>query len=55
VNLASRGLRDLDTGTGPEAIEEKEILAQVRRQAAAVYRKSALAAVLATALMVVLP
>jgi hypothetical protein len=47
VNLASRGLRDLDDGNGKQKIDDAAELAQVRRQARKVYVKSfALAAVM---------
>jgi hypothetical protein len=47
VNLASRSLRDLDDGNGPQAISDAAELAAVRKQARTVYAKSfALAAAL---------
>jgi hypothetical protein len=53
VNLASRGLRDLDSG--PEAIADAAELAQVRRQARQVYLRSGLAAAALTALSLLVP
>jgi hypothetical protein len=53
VSLASRGLRDMDTG--PERIADLGELAQVRRQARGVHVKAALAAVVLTALSLLLP
>jgi len=47
VKLASRGQRDLDTG--PQTIENADELAQLRRQARAVYAKSIITAVILTA------
>jgi hypothetical protein len=53
VKLAARGRRDLDRGS--EAIDDAGELARVRRQARAVYSKALLAAVVLTALAVLLP
>jgi hypothetical protein len=49
VNLAARGLRDLDCGSEP--IVNPAELAQVRRQARVVHMKSFVAAALLTALL----
>jgi hypothetical protein len=46
VRLASRGLRDLDSG--PQPIANAEEAAQVRRQAQAVYVKSFVSATILT-------
>ena len=51
--LASRGLRDMDEG--PEAIEDRAELAQVRAQARAVHWRAALLGVVGTALVMLLP
>ena len=51
--LASRGLRDMDDG--PEAIDDPEELAQVRRQARRVQGEAALLAVVVTAVLMLLP
>ncbi|HKR07620.1 MAG TPA: hypothetical protein VJS39_00405 [Gemmatimonadaceae bacterium] len=51
MKLASRGQRDMDTG--PQRIDNGE-LAQLRRQARAVYAKSVVTAVILTILSVVL-
>ena len=48
MTLASRGQRDMDTGA--QAIADAAELAQVRRQARAVYLRSFVAAALLTAL-----
>jgi hypothetical protein len=48
VKLASRGQRDLDTG--PQTIDNVDELAQLRRQARAVYAKSFVTAIILTAL-----
>ena len=53
MNLASRGLRDLDNGR--ESISDAAELAQVRRQARRVYLESVLAAVVLTALSLAVP
>jgi hypothetical protein len=53
VKLAARGQRDMDTG--PQAIADRAELAQVRRQARAVYLKAFVAAALLTAVAMVLP
>jgi hypothetical protein len=53
VNLASRGLRDLDSGAEP--ITDPDELAQVRRQARRVYLKGLAAGVLLTALSFAIP
>ncbi|MCG6988282.1 MAG: hypothetical protein LJF06_08890 [Gemmatimonadetes bacterium] len=47
MNLASRGLRDLDQG--PQAIEDPEELVAVRSRARAVHRRALAVAVLLTA------
>jgi len=49
VNLAARGLRDLDSGSEPTA--DSAELAQVRRQARMVHLKSFAAAALLTGLL----
>jgi hypothetical protein len=46
VRLASRGLRDLDSG--PQSILDAEERAQIRRQAQAVYVKSVVSAAILT-------
>jgi hypothetical protein len=51
VKLASRGQRDLDTG--PQRIDDNTELTQLRRQARAVYAKSALVAAILTTLSLV--
>jgi hypothetical protein len=51
VNLASRSLRDLDDGNGPQAITDAVELAAVRKQARVVYAKSFALAVVACALV----
>ena len=51
MKLASRGQRDMDTG--PQAIADAAELAQVRRQARAVYSKSFVSAAVLTALTLV--
>jgi hypothetical protein len=48
VALASRGLRDLDSG--PQEITEADIQAQVKKQASAVQLKSLISAAVPTAL-----
>jgi hypothetical protein len=48
VALASRGRRETETGT--EAVADGGLAAQLRRQAAAVHRRAALAAAALTAL-----
>jgi hypothetical protein len=48
VKLASRGLRDLDSGEEP--IADAEVEAQIRRQAQAVYVKSFVSATILTAI-----
>jgi hypothetical protein len=48
VRLASRGLRDLDSGS--ETIADAEEAAQIRRQAQAVYVKSFVSAAILTAI-----
>jgi hypothetical protein len=53
VGLASRGLRDLDGR--PERIEDRGELASVRAQARSVLLRSLLAAVLASAAVMMLP
>jgi len=51
VKLASRGQRDMDTG--PQAIDDGEELAQLRRQTRAVYAKSIVVAAILTILSLV--
>jgi len=51
VKLASRGLRDLDTG--PQEISDAAEAQQLRRQARAVYVKSIITASLLTAIALV--
>jgi len=51
VKLASRGLRDLDTG--PQEISDAVELQQLQRQARSVYVKSAITASSLTALALV--
>jgi hypothetical protein len=51
VKLASRGLRDLDTG--PQAISDTTEVEQARRQARAVYVKSIITAAILTAIALV--
>lgn len=51
--LASRGLRDMDQG--PEAIQEADELAAVQRQARRVHWQAALAAVIGTVVLMLLP
>jgi hypothetical protein len=51
VRLASRGLRDMDTG--PQAIPDPMELEQVRRQARAVYIKSVITAAFFTAIALI--
>jgi hypothetical protein len=51
VKLASRGLRDMDSG--PQEISDAAELQQLQRQARAVYVKSVLAASILTALALV--
>jgi len=46
VRLASRGQRDMDTG--PRTIDDNGELAQLRRQARAVYAKSIVVAAILT-------
>jgi hypothetical protein len=53
VALASRGVRDMDTG--PEPIDDPAERADVRAQARRVLVRSALATVIATALALALP
>jgi hypothetical protein len=48
VRLASRGLRDLDSGPVPIADAEEQ--AQIQRQARAVYVKAFVSAVILTAI-----
>jgi hypothetical protein len=48
VRLASRGLRDLDSGTQP--ILDTEEKAQIQRQARAVYVKAFVSATILTAI-----
>ncbi|MFL5555933.1 MAG: hypothetical protein ACJ78D_09075 [Gemmatimonadaceae bacterium] len=48
MRLASRGLRDMDTG--PQPLSDRSELEQVRRQARTVYVKSILTAAILTAL-----
>ena len=48
MRLASRGLRDMDTG--PEPISDPEEKAQLRRQSRGVYAQAFVAGVLLTAL-----
>jgi hypothetical protein len=52
VRLASRGLRDMDQGPQPIAVETE--IQQVRRQARAVYIKSVITAVILTAIALIL-
>jgi hypothetical protein len=52
VRLASRGLRDMDTG--PQEIADRAELQQVRQQARVVYAKSLITAVILTAIAVIL-
>jgi hypothetical protein len=52
VRLASRGQRDMDKGAEP--ISDVEELRRVRRQARAVYVKSAVTAAILTAIAIVL-
>ena len=51
--LASRGLRDMDDG--PEAIEDPEERAQVRRQALKVNLKALLPAIVVTVAVYLIP
>lgn len=51
--LASRGLRDMDTG--PEAIADASEIAQVRRQARKVHTRALLVAAALVVVAVVLP
>jgi hypothetical protein len=53
VGLAARGLRDMDTG--PEAIDDAAVLAQVRRQARRVHLRSLAFAIACTGLALLLP
>lgn len=53
MSLASRGQRDMDAG--PERIADPDELARVRRQARGVHGKAVLAAVVLTALSLLLP
>jgi hypothetical protein len=55
VNLASRSLRDLDDGNGPQAITDAIELKAVRRQARIVYAKSFALAAGVCALMLLRP
>ncbi|HJQ12016.1 MAG TPA: hypothetical protein VJ840_13385 [Gemmatimonadaceae bacterium] len=52
MKLASRGQRDLDTG--PQAIDNSDEQAQLRRQARAVYAKSIVTAAILTAISLAL-
>ncbi|HJP87107.1 MAG TPA: hypothetical protein VJ852_14045 [Gemmatimonadaceae bacterium] len=52
MKLASRGQRDLDAG--PQAIDDTTEVAQLRRQARAVYVKAFVTAVILTALALAL-
>ena len=52
MKLASRGQRDMDTG--PQTIDDNGELAQLRRQARAVYAKSIVVAAILTILSLVL-
>ncbi len=51
MKLASRGLRDLDTG--PQEISDAVELQQLQRQARAVYVKSVITASILTALALI--
>jgi hypothetical protein len=51
VNLASRGLRDMDSG--PQPIADKTEMEQVRRQAQAVYTKALISAAILTSLALI--
>ena len=53
MNLASRGLRDMDTGK--EKIEEADIQATIRRQAQTVVRLSFVYSLIATLVVVLIP
>jgi hypothetical protein len=53
VNLASRGLRDMDGGV--ERIEDAAVRAQVQRQARRVYVRGVLWATALTALALLVP
>jgi hypothetical protein len=53
VSLASRGLRDMDTG--PETIEDNAELAQVRRQARKVRIEATILAAVLTAIALIIP
>ena len=53
MRLSARGQRDMDTG--PEAITDAAVLAQVRRQARKVHLQSFLLAALLTAVALLLP
>lgn len=52
MRLASRGLRDMDTG--PEQISSLEEKLQLRRQSRAVYAEALVVGVIATALAMAL-
>ena len=54
MNLAARGARDMN-GDGPELIEDKTMLSQIREQAKKVYGEATLFAVVITILLVLLP
>ena len=53
MKLAARGQRDMDTG--PQTIADRAELAQVRRQARAVYVKAFVSAVVLTAVAMMIP
>jgi hypothetical protein len=53
VSLASRGLRDMDTG--PERVPDPQQDAAARRQARSVHLRAAAAAIVLTGLALLLP